>query len=196
MIDDGWYTATIGFAQATPWLQEPMVLFSDYGVVLFGVLLVLAWRSAYRGRPATVKSVLWAPAAILVAYAISNLVKIVVREPRPCLALRGIVTVAPCDFATDYSLPSNHAVIVAAAAVVIMVLHRGLGVLAVVLALLMGVSRVYVGAHYPHDVLIGFLLGAVVAVVIAQWAHREVLRPRPAHEGTEGAERGAPRARH
>jgi undecaprenyl-diphosphatase len=192
MIDDSWYTAMIRFAQDTPWLQEPMELYSDYGVVLFGVLLVLAWRSANRGTPVTVKSVLWAPAAILVAYGISNLVKIAVREPRPCLVLQGIVTVAPCDFATDYSLPSNHAVIVAAATVVILVLHRGLGVLAIGLALVMGVSRVYVGAHYPHDVLIGFLVGAVVAVVIAQWAHREVLRPRPAHQGTEGAERGAP----
>ncbi|TDQ00662.1 undecaprenyl-diphosphatase [Labedaea rhizosphaerae] len=196
-IDDGWYSATIDFAQRTPWLQEPMVLYSDYGVVLFGALMVLAWRLANKGAPVTWKTVLWPPATVLVAYAVSNLVKIIVREPRPCLALHGVVTVAPCDFATDYSFPSNHEVIVAAAAVVIMILHRGLGVLAVLLAVVMGYSRVYVGAHYPHDVLAGFLLGAVVAgvlaVVVAKWPDGELLRSRPADQGSERAERGVPR---
>ena len=198
-VDDGWYTATTHFAQDTAWLREPMLLFSDYGVVVFGVLMVIAWRSAYRGSRITVMSVLWAPGAVVLAYAISNLLKLIIREPRPCQALHGVVTVAPCDPVTDYSFPSNHAVIVAAAAVVILVMHRGLGVLAVVLAVVMGISRVYVGAHYPHDVLAGYLLGGVVAalvvVVVAKWTHGELPRPRAVHEGSEGAERGVPRVR-
>ena len=195
-FDDGWYTATTDFAQQTQWLQEPMRLYSDYGVVFFGVLMVLAWRLANRGAPMTWRSVLWPPAAVLIAYAVSNLVKIIVREPRPCLALHGVLTVAPCDFATDYSFPSNHAVIVAAAAVVIAVMHRGLGMLAVLLAVVMGYSRVYVGAHYPHDVLAGYLLGAAIAlaaVVVAKRAHGELLRPRAVHERGQGTERGTPR---
>jgi undecaprenyl-diphosphatase len=40
---------------------------------------------------------------------------------------------------------------------------RRLGAVAAVAALAMAVSRVWVGAHYPHDVLAGLVVGALVA---------------------------------
>lgn len=159
-IDSDWYTAVARFAQHTPWLHGVVVLYTNAGLVLLAVLMLLAWRAARHQPAATMVVALWTPVAVLLAYGVSNLVKIVVQEPRPCRALPAVTTVTPCEFATDYSFPSNHAVLAAAAAVALLIAHRRLGAIAVVVAVLMGLSRVYVGAHYPHDVLAGFVLGA------------------------------------
>jgi len=66
--------------------------------------------------------------------------------------------VLPCN--TDPGLPSDHAVMAGAATVGLWLVHRRLGALAASAAVVMGFARVYVGAHYPKYVLVGFMLGA------------------------------------
>lgn len=62
-----------------------------------------------------------------------------------------------------------------------MLLNRRLGVVALPVAALGAFSRVFVGVHYPHDVIAGVLFGALVAVVATPLLARptsEVLRRR------------------
>jgi membrane-associated phospholipid phosphatase len=163
-VDIDLYRWFEGLAQDTPWLQPGVLVYTNLGLTLFAVLMVVAWRWARHQPGAVMASALWAPVAVLVAYGLSNVAKVVFREPRPCHALPRVLTVGPCDYVTDYSFPSNHAVVAASAAVALLIVHRRLGVVAVVLTVAIGLSRVYIGAHYPHDVLAGFVLGAGVAV--------------------------------
>lgn len=68
-----------------------------------------------------------------------------------------------------------------ALAVTTLLLSRRLGLIALPLAALAAFSRVFVGLHYPHDVLAGVLFGALVAVVATPLLARptaEVLRRR------------------
>ncbi|GAA5160795.1 MULTISPECIES: phosphatase PAP2 family protein [Amycolatopsis] len=163
VIDGGWYLDVAGFARSTPWLHGFFEVYTNAGLVLLAVLVAAMWWRA-RGRPAeAMAAALWVPLGVLLAYGLSNLVKVLVREPRPCLRYPGTPTVAPCDFATDYSFPSNHVVLAVSAAVGLLLVAWRVGLLAFVLAALVGFSRVYVGAHYPHDVLAGAVLGAAVA---------------------------------
>lgn len=59
------------------------------------------------------------------------------------------------------SFPSQHASGAAAVAVLVARRHPRLGWLFWTLAILIGLSRIYLGRHYPTDVLTGFLLGAI-----------------------------------
>ncbi len=105
-----------------------------------------------------------AGAGVVVAYAASEVLKLVVREERPC---RTTPSLAECPEPGDWSFPSNHSVIAGASAVAIWALHRTLGWVAAVCAVAAAASRVVVGVHYVHDVLAGLALGALVSWVIA-----------------------------
>jgi membrane-associated phospholipid phosphatase len=63
----------------------------------------------------------------------------------------------------DGSFPSDHAAASVAIATVLVLAHRRLGLVALAAAALVCVARVYVGAHYPGDVLAGAAVGATVA---------------------------------
>jgi undecaprenyl-diphosphatase len=94
---------------------------------------------------------------------VDALLKLVVREDRPCRSLH-VVTLEACPGPGDWSFPSNHAAIAAAAVVALLFVSRRLGALACVVAVAMAVSRVWVGAHYPHDVVAGVVVGGLVAL--------------------------------
>jgi membrane-associated phospholipid phosphatase len=164
MIDDSWYRAVTGFAQTLPWLSSPAVAFSEYAIFLiFPAFLAMGWWSRTRGVD-TAARVLWVPCAVALAYGIDWLLKLTFAERRPCRVLAGVHTLLPCDAPTDYSFPSNHTVVVAAFAAAVFLVHRRWGVYATILAVLVGFSRVYIGAHYPHDVLAGAVVGTAVAL--------------------------------
>ena len=65
------------------------------------------------------------------------------------------------DHRSNTSFPSQHASGAAAVAVLIARRHPRLAWFAWILAILMGLSRIYLGRHFPSDVLTGFLLGAI-----------------------------------
>ncbi|MGV9300637.1 MULTISPECIES: phosphatase PAP2 family protein [Amycolatopsis] len=165
MIDAGLYRDVTDFAWSQQWLAGIATTFSEYGVFLIvPVILALLWRARTRGA-AALAAAAWVPIAIAVALAVDTVLKSVFAEVRPCRVVAGVHTLLPCDPPTDYAFPSNHTVIVAAFAVAVLLVNRKWGVWALVFAVLMGISRVYVGAHYPHDVLAGFVVGAGVALL-------------------------------
>lgn len=64
------------------------------------------------------------------------------------------------------SFPSQHATAAAAVAVLVSKRHDRLGWFAWAVALWIGLSRIYLGRHYPTDVLSGYLLGAIASWLV------------------------------
>jgi undecaprenyl-diphosphatase len=93
--------------------------------------------------------------AAALAALVSQVVKRSLRRPRP--SARGLE--ALIENPDAFSFPSGHAASAFAVAVALAGQGAGLGPLALVLAGLIGVSRVYLGAHYPLDVAVGAMLG-------------------------------------
>ncbi|MFE2164338.1 phosphatase PAP2 family protein [Streptomyces sp. NPDC059447] len=157
--------------QAPGWLNDAIAAWSVYGLTLFAVLMVAAWWRARRtGSPSAVTA-LAVPLITLGGFGVDLLLKLVVREDRPCQSLH-VAVLESCPAPGDWSFPSNHAAIAAAAAVALLYVSRPLGAVAVGAAVLMAASRVWVGVHYPHDVLAGLAVGALVAALCARAVRR------------------------
>ncbi|SDG24940.1 undecaprenyl-diphosphatase [Lentzea fradiae] len=136
---------------------------TDAVLFVFALMFLALW---FRHR---LRAIL-AGCGVVVAYGVSEVVKLVVQEDRPC---RTRPSLAECPEVGDWSFPSNHSVIAGSSAMAIWFLHRTYGWIAAVCALLAASSRVIVGVHYVHDVLAGLTLGALVswgiAVLLDRW---------------------------
>lgn len=125
--------------------------------ILFASLIVYALiLDGARGR--------WAVLFLVLTLVVSDQVNsFVLKElfarPRPCLELSDVRLLVDCG--GGKSFPSSHAVNTAAAAVVIGYFYPKAIWYLLGLAFLVSYSRIYVGAHYPFDVLAGTSLGLV-----------------------------------
>lgn len=164
-------------ADSTSWAHGIMTTITQYAIALFAVLLVIAWwkaRSADDPAVAVVAAV-WAALASLVGVALVQVIGGAVDRARPYVTMP--TTHLLVDRTSDFSFPSDHGTASAAIAVGLMLACRytrskWVGWAAIALAFVIGFSRVYVGAHYPGDVLAGFVLGGVVAWAGAPIAQR------------------------
>lgn len=163
-----WYRVVTDLAAGSPaWVQGLAGFATQALLVVFLGLFALAWWRARRRDSRTMALALLSPVVTAVAYLLSELLKSFLQEERPCRAVARIArTVSECPEYGDWSLPSNHSVLAASAAIALLIAWRRLTAVVCLLALLEGFSRVFVGSHYPHDVLLGFALGAIVAAVL------------------------------
>jgi undecaprenyl-diphosphatase len=123
----------------------------------------LLWRRRWRAA-----ATIWM--AIGAGYGINTLLKIFFARARPDLSL---VFIAP----SGYSYPSGHAmastVIYGCAAFFLARLLPRYRVLirtvAIAIVFLIGLSRIYLDAHWPTDVLAGFAVGGLVLAAVIKW---------------------------
>ncbi|MFJ1708383.1 phosphatase PAP2 family protein [Kitasatospora sp. NPDC088346] len=170
-IDGSLYLDVTDLAHRTPAPVGRLVAdWSAYGLALFALLMAAAWWRARRGPSAVMAAALAAPVVVVAVFAADTALKSVLREPRPCRVLPAGATLEACPGAGDWSMPSNHTVIAFAAAAALWQVDRGLAAVAGVAAAAMGVSRVFVGVHYPHDVLAGALVGTLLGLAPARLA--------------------------
>lgn len=107
--------------------------------------------------------------ALLFSLIVNNgILKNVVARIRPYEVIDGLECLV--GRAMDYSFPSGHtASSFAAATVMACLLPKKYGVPALILAALIAFSRLYVGIHYPTDVLFGFVDGVVLGGLAVWW---------------------------
>ncbi|MER6570643.1 phosphatase PAP2 family protein [Streptomyces sp. NPDC001093] len=160
-----------GLAKDAPhWFDRVMEFVGEYGLLVAMVLLVLwCWWSVRRrgaeDAASCVAALLWAPLAAGIAVLVNIPIRGFVERPRPFVEHQGLDVLVPGK--TDFSFVSDHATITMALGVGLFVANRRFGVAGIGLALLEGFCRVYMGVHYPTDVVGGFALGTAVALLLS-----------------------------
>jgi undecaprenyl-diphosphatase len=156
LLNGDWFDPTLD--RVMPWLSDAR----NYTVpFILAAILIL-----FVGRLRGLRFVTLAVVSVVVADAIATHVfKHVLSRTRPCIALEGVRLLVGC--VNSPSFPSNHAVNASALATLAMLYMPRLSLPAALLAMLVGYSRIYVGAHFPLDVLAGMVLGTAVALVFA-----------------------------
>ena len=140
----------------------PLVhLFLPIGIVIAIVLIagyVVAWTRSVLPLAA-------GAAAAGAAWALANAAKVIANRPRPYQVVADAVLRQPPAHGTSF--PSSHtAVTVAVVIALVPFLPRALAWVAIAYAVLVGWSRVYLGVHYPLDVLAGAGIGMAVGGVV------------------------------
>ncbi|ANZ17021.1 phosphatase PAP2 family protein [Streptomyces noursei] len=162
-----------GLAKDAPqWVNRAMEFIGEYGIIAaLGVLCLIAWwvarRRPERG-PAAIAGLVWAPLAAGLALLANIPIRGFVERPRPFKDHAGLAVLIPGK--SDFSFVSDHATLTMAVGVGLFIAHRRFGLIGIGLALLEGFCRVYMGVHYPTDVIGGFALGTAVALLLAPLA--------------------------
>ncbi|MFO1037464.1 MAG: phosphatase PAP2 family protein [Geminicoccaceae bacterium] len=174
-----------------PWLEGAVRDITALGgvTVLTIVTIVVTlylWLARYR------REAVFLLCAIIGAALLAHGIKLMIERPRPDLVPHGVEVYTA-------SFPSGHATGAAATWLTLGTLtarfspRRRLKVLAigtgVTLALLIGLSRIYLGVHWPSDVLAGWTLGAAWALFC--WAVARALQRRGVIAEPAGDEREA-----
>ncbi|MET9384723.1 phosphatase PAP2 family protein [Streptomyces sp. NPDC002928] len=163
-----------GLAKDAPhWFDRVVEFVGEYGLLLAMVLLVLWcwWTVRRRGgdeAATSVAALVWAPLAAGIAVLVNVPIRGFVERPRPFRDHQGLDVLVPGK--TDYSFVSDHATLTMAMGVALFVANRRFGLVGIGLALLEGFCRVYMGVHYPTDVIGGFALGTAVALLLSPLA--------------------------
>ena len=162
-LDDRSLADVNGFARHTAWLHGAVLGYATYGVVLFVALLGAGVLLRRTGTDRALAAAGWACLAVLLAVGLNQPLVAAFAEARPYTTHPGLLVLA--HRSSDFSFPSDHAVMAGAAAAALWLVSRALGALATVAALAMAFARVYIAAHYPWDVAAGLVVGALVALL-------------------------------
>jgi membrane-associated phospholipid phosphatase len=164
------------FARHTAWLHGFMAAYALWGALaILAALLVLGWWRARFRTDAThaVAIAMLTGLSTMVALATNRyLLSPTFGRVRPCHTVAHAEVLLSCN--GDYSMPSDHCIIAGAFVAGLLVLHRRLGSVAAVLAVLLAFGRVYVGVHYPADAVVGLLAGAGVCLLLLLALRRPV----------------------
>lgn len=140
--------------------------------IAYIILAGIAWfKGGTRGKIAVVGIVILIIVSDQFGY---RLLKEIFQRARPCNTLSDAIT--PIGCAGSFSFPSNHALNNFAAAAFLYKLYPKFKWIFFTVAILISISRIYLGVHYPSDVLGGALIGFLLGYLFSVAAKRIIVK--------------------
>lgn len=143
------------------------LVISYFGLIYTGILIaiILYIFGGEKGK----KVAILLTVTVVITFLLTQLIKLIVMRPRPYTQLTTLIV---CAVESDYSFPSGHTSIAAAISYVLGKEYNCFK-FTIIIPILVGLSRMYFGVHYPSDVICGFLLGILIAFLCEYITNQE-----------------------
>ncbi len=130
----------------------------SYGLIVF----VVVWAIFFSERKMYNSSLLFLSGFF--SWLMSDAIKNILKIDRPFITEQ----ITPLYHSPGFSFPSSHAAIFTSIAVAMFLINKKAGFLFLFFAILIGLSRMVIGVHYPVDVFGGFLVGLIIGLIFTQ----------------------------
>ncbi len=149
----------INLHEPIPLLDSLMVFMTNKAYLFFFLFAVIAViKEGKRALlPISLSIIAW-----ILSDGVGNILKNALEKPRPFLVIEDVRMLV--GYRSSFSFPSNHAVTYTAGATVLSYFFRYLRIPSFIVVFIVCISRVYVGVHYPSDVIGGAVLGILIAI--------------------------------
>ncbi|MFB7665050.1 phosphatase PAP2 family protein [Kitasatospora sp. NPDC056138] len=159
-----------GLAKSAPvWLDSLVSWIGEYGILIgLAALCATGWLQARRhpNAPVAIAGMLWVPLSVAICEVANIPISAIVNRPRPFVDHPDLDVLVQGKEGT-LSFVSDHSAMSMGVAVALFLVNKRLGMIAGVLALLQGFCRMFMGVHYPTDVIGGYALATAVVLLLA-----------------------------
>lgn len=144
-------------------ILDNLMLFGARGVIIVALILffILALRGSIKEKKAFLLALISYPLALIII----KIIHLFFIEERPFVTLQ----LTPLyHYIPDASFPSVHTTTMAVMALSYLYFRSRWSALFLILMIWVGISRIYVGVHYPLDILGGFIVGIISLMIVKQ----------------------------
>ncbi|MCK5452906.1 MAG: phosphatase PAP2 family protein [Calditrichia bacterium] len=149
---------------ANPFLDVVMPVITNLNYWRIPIVIIWIYLMIKGGRRGRVAALLLIPVLALSDQMSSSVLKPLFGRVRPCHVLDHVRLLVGCG--GKLSFPSSHATNISAVTILFGYFYRKGTIWFISIAVLVGFSRIYVGVHYPGDVLFGFMVGSSLSILI------------------------------
>ncbi len=149
---------------SNPVLDKVMPFITNLNNWIIAYLILILGLIIYGGKQGRIAAILIILGIAINDQVCSNLFKDLIDRLRPCLTLSDVHLLVNCG--PGKSMPSSHAANNFNLAVILSYFFPRFRASFFTIASLVALSRVYVGVHYPSDIIVGAILGYLIAYLL------------------------------
>jgi membrane-associated phospholipid phosphatase len=140
-----------------------IMIFLAIMFLIFHTNGVFNYKVPFRHPGKKIKELFYVFSPAVFAWIISDVIKLIIMSPRPFIFyqdVRPLFLHGGLD-----SFPSGHAIFFSALAMSLYFINKRVGVMYFIVALIVGLARITSGIHFPTDIIVGYILGILIAVI-------------------------------
>jgi len=170
-LDASAFWSLYGLSHHSAFLDTVGVFFAEYAAYVFATVLLIVFFYPSKERAKNKMVVLVSVAAAVIArFGVKAAIVYAYPRPRPFISFTNLQPLISTPLVENFqSFPSGHTIFFFALATVLYCFNKKIGTWALAIAALISIARIYVGVHWPSDILGGVVLGVLTGWAVYRW---------------------------
>ncbi|KAA0546251.1 undecaprenyl-diphosphatase [Bacillus sp. BGMRC 2118] len=154
-----WFINNLGIHY--PFLNKSMIFIAEYTIFMLALFVLVHWFSRNAKKRIMV---ICASLTFLIAELLGKFAGTLHSNQQPFAMLQDVNQLI--EKAVNNSFPSDHTILFFSFCMTFAIFHKKTAILWISIAVLVGISRIWVGVHYPADIFVGALISSVTAITV------------------------------